>query len=107
MASLVRAMRLRPAYRNVSKLQVEYRQFHSSQPRFMATAEAVKKKRSMGEHINLEGQTTIITGGARGIGLSLVEAAAEAGSNVAVFDRLDEPQRDLSKLGVKAKCYRY
>lgn len=61
----------------------------------------------MSERLSLKGKTTIITGGARGIGLSLVEAAAEAGSNVAVFDRLDEPQRDLSKLGVKAKYYRY
>lgn len=61
----------------------------------------------MSGRFRLEDKTTIITGGARGIGMSLVEAVAEAGSNVAVFDRLDEPQIDLSKLGVKAKYYRY
>jgi len=59
----------------------------------------------MNGRMSLEGKTTVITGGARGIGLSLVEAASEAGSNVAVFDRLDEPQSDLSKLGVKARYY--
>ena len=61
----------------------------------------------MSERFSLKDKTTIITGGARGIGMSLVEAVAEAGSNVAVFDRLDEPQLDLSKLGVEARYYRY
>lgn len=57
------------------------------------------------DRMSLKGRTTIITGGARGIGLSLVRAVAEAGSNIAVFDVLDKPQYDLSKLGVKAEYY--
>ena len=61
----------------------------------------------MSERMSLKGKTTIITGGARGIGLSLVKSAAEAGSNIAIFDVLDKPQYDLSKLGVKAEYYKY
>lgn len=56
--------------------------------------------------MSLMGKTTVITGGARGIGLALAEAAAEAGSNLAILDVLDKPQRDLSELGVKAEYYR-
>lgn len=56
--------------------------------------------------MSLRGKTTVITGGARGIGLSLVEAAAEAGSDVAVLDVLEKPQKDLSKLGIKVQYYR-
>tara|TARA_R110002003_G_scaffold171_3_gene13888 strand:+ start:52942 stop:53124 length:183 start_codon:yes stop_codon:yes gene_type:complete len=60
----------------------------------------------MSERMSLKGKTTVITGGARGIGLSLVEAIAEAGGNVAVLDVLEKPQTDLSTLGVKAQYYR-
>lgn len=56
--------------------------------------------------MSLVGKTTVITGGARGIGLSLVEAVAEAGGDVAVLDVLEKPQNDLSNLGIKAKYYR-
>ncbi|KAF2727934.1 short chain dehydrogenase [Polyplosphaeria fusca] len=54
----------------------------------------------------MTGKTTFITGGARGIGLSLVEAVADAGGDVAVLDVLEEPKKDLSKLGVTARYYR-
>jgi NADPH:quinone reductase-like Zn-dependent oxidoreductase len=107
MAFLLRSTRLRPTHGNGLKSQLVHRQFSLSLSRHVTSAEAVEETRPMSERLSLKGKTTIITGGARGIGLSLVEAAAEAGSNVAVFDRLDEPQRDLSKLGVKAKYYRY
>lgn len=65
-----------------------------------------KNKRSLSERMSLVGKTTVITGGARGIGLSLVEAVAEAGGDVAVLDVLEKPQTDLSTLGIKAKYYR-
>ncbi|RYN16577.1 hypothetical protein AA0112_g12438 [Alternaria arborescens] len=63
-------------------------------------------KRPLSERMSLVGKTTVITGGARGIGLSLVEAVAEAGGDVAVLDVLEKPQNDLSNLGIKAKYYR-
>lgn len=63
-------------------------------------------RRPMSERLSLKGKTTVVTGGARGIGLSLVEAAAEAGSDIAILDVLEEPQRDLSELGINAKYYR-
>ncbi|KAF2649613.1 short chain dehydrogenase [Lophiostoma macrostomum CBS 122681] len=62
-------------------------------------------RRSLVERSKLDGKTTVITGGARGIGLALVEAAAEAGSDVAILDILDKPQKELGDLGVKAKYY--
>jgi hypothetical protein len=92
--------------RSSSYLHVARRHFQSSLPRYVASAEAIKEGRSMSERFSLNGKTTIITGGARGIGMSRVEAVAEAGGNVAIFDRLGEPQIDLSKLGVKARYYR-
>jgi predicted Rossmann-fold nucleotide-binding protein len=66
----------------------------------------VAEKRTVADRMNLRGKTTVITGGARGIGLALAGAAAEAGSDVAILDVLDQPQRDLSQLGVKAKYYK-
>ncbi|KAL5416906.1 hypothetical protein PMIN06_008527 [Paraphaeosphaeria minitans] len=56
--------------------------------------------------MSLEGRTTVITGGGRGIGLAIAEAAAEAGSNIAVLDVLDKPHKRISELGVKGKYYR-
>ncbi|OAG11151.1 short chain dehydrogenase [Paraphaeosphaeria sporulosa] len=58
------------------------------------------------ERLSLKGRTTVITGGGRGIGLAIAEAAAEAGSNIAVLDVLDKPHKSISKLGVKGKYYR-
>ena len=107
MASLMRFIPIRPHMRSVSNLQIARRHFLLSSPRYVASVEAIKERRPMSERFSLKDKTTIITGGARGIGMSLVEAVAEAGSNVAIFDRLDEPQIDLSKLGVEAKYYRY
>lgn len=54
-------------------------------------------KRSVVERMSLKGKTTVITGGARGIGLAIAEAAAEAGSDVAILDVLEKPQKNLGK----------
>ena len=107
MASLMRFIPIRPHTRSASNLHIARSHFRLLSTRYVASAEAVKERLPMSERFSLKDKTTIITGGARGIGMSLVEAVAEAGSNVAVFDRLDEPQIDLSKLGVEAKYYRY
>lgn len=54
-------------------------------------------------------ETNILAGGARGIGLTLAEATAELGGNVALLDRM-EPQTDLARFktiyGTEAKFYR-
>lgn len=60
---------------------------------------------------SLKGRVTVITGGARGIGLAWAFACAEAGSHIAVLDRLEEPHEHFSKLttnfDVKVKLYSY
>jgi hypothetical protein len=73
---------------------------------FFKNKDNERNKRPLSERMSLVGKTTVITGGARGIGLSLVEAVAEAGGDVAVLDVLEQPQTDLSTLGIKAKYYR-
>lgn len=59
---------------------------------------------------SLKGRTVVITGGARGIGLSFGFAVAEVGGNVAIIDTLPEPHEHFYKLekeyGVKVKLYR-
>lgn len=59
---------------------------------------------------SLKGRTTVITGGARGIGLALAFAVAEAGSNVAILDISDQPHEHFHLLqngyGVKVKLYK-
>lgn len=60
---------------------------------------------------SLKGRVTVITGGARGIGLAWAFACAEAGSHIAILDRLDQPHEHFSKLttdfDVKVKLYAY
>ncbi|TKA22221.1 hypothetical protein B0A49_13792, partial [Cryomyces minteri] len=56
----------------------------------------------------LKNKTIVITGGARGLGLSFASALAEAGANIAAIDLDDSPPDELGKLqaiGVKAKYY--
>lgn len=67
--------------------------------------------RSVQDLFSLKGRVTVITGGARGIGLAWAFACAEAGSNIAILDRLDQPHEHFSKLktdfDVKVKLYSY
>lgn len=58
----------------------------------------------------LEGKTAIITGAARGIGRALSIKYAQAGANVALIvrqmdDNASSVEDEISKLGVKVKCY--
>jgi 3-oxoacyl-[acyl-carrier protein] reductase len=55
----------------------------------------------------MKGTVTIITGGAQGIGRSIVEFLAERGGDVAIFDIADATDAVASaiKLGVKAEFY--
>jgi len=48
-------------------------------------------KRTVQDLFSLEGRTIVITGGARGIGLSFAFAIAEVGGSVAIIDALDKP----------------
>lgn len=48
---------------------------------------------------SLKGRTIVITGGARGIGLSFAFAIAEVGGNVAILDVSDEPHEHFFLLG--------
>lgn len=56
--------------------------------------------------LNLTGKTAVVTGGARGIGLTVARALAAEGLNVALLDLLDgvtdEAQRLADDFGVKA-----
>lgn len=56
--------------------------------------------------MNLEGRTSIVTGGATGLGLQMATALAEAGSNVVVCSRkrenCEQAAAALEKLGVRA-----
>lgn len=58
----------------------------------------------------MKDNTIVVTGGGRGIGLSLAYGAAQAGGNIAVIDSLSEPHEDFweieKRFGVKAKIYR-
>jgi NADPH-dependent 2,4-dienoyl-CoA reductase/sulfur reductase-like enzyme len=119
MSSLVRFTRpaLRLGCAHGLKLQSIHRAFSISQARLVDPnlssnptssiyQSPTAKKRTIADRMRLNGKTTVITGGARGIGLALAEAAAEAGSDVAILDVLDQPERDLLQLGVRAKYYR-
>jgi NAD(P)-dependent dehydrogenase (short-subunit alcohol dehydrogenase family) len=69
--------------------------------------------RAPGSHVHdlfsLKNKTVVITGGARGLGLSFARACAEVGANIAALDLLPNPHADFallsSELGAKAKCY--
>ncbi|RVX70084.1 hypothetical protein B0A52_06256 [Exophiala mesophila] len=58
---------------------------------------------------SLKGRTALVTGGARGCGLSFAQGLAEAGADVAIFDVIDpvEAYYEIEKTyGVKTKYYR-
>lgn len=58
------------------------------------------------ELMNLEGQVSVVTGGATGIGLQMAKGLAEAGSNIVICSRrldvCEEAAAEIKKLGVKA-----
>ncbi|MDT0677243.1 3-oxoacyl-[acyl-carrier-protein] reductase [Autumnicola musiva] len=59
----------------------------------------------------LEGKNTIITGGSRGIGKGIAKVFAEHGANVAFTyassaKAAEELEKELSKMGIKAKGYK-
>jgi sorbose reductase len=59
---------------------------------------------------SLKGRTVAITGGARGIGLALGFAVAEAGGSVAILDAAEQPHehfKRLQSIASKAEYYRY
>lgn len=58
---------------------------------------------------SLKGHVVVITGGARGIGLALAFAVAEAGGQVAILDAQEKPHEHYEKLKdicAKAEYYR-
>ncbi|KAF3384667.1 D-arabinitol 2-dehydrogenase [ribulose-forming] [Penicillium rolfsii] len=54
---------------------------------------------------DMEGRVYVITGGGRGLGLSMGEALIEAGAKVYALDRLETPHPDFSKAQAKAQDY--
>ena len=46
---------------------------------------------SVHDLLSLKGRTTVITGGARGLGLAFTLAVAEVGGNVAILDAAEKP----------------
>jgi len=57
----------------------------------------------------LEGRVSIVTGGARGIGKAIAMELADAGSDIVIFDVLDEgvdTAREIEKKGRKAGFYK-
>ncbi|KIW89330.1 uncharacterized protein Z519_10184 [Cladophialophora bantiana CBS 173.52] len=78
--------------------------------RLGASDEDAYRMRSIQDLMSLRDRVTVVTGGARGIGLALARGAAELGSDIAVLDILEKPSDaflDFEKgLGVRAKYYR-
>ncbi|CEL10334.1 hypothetical protein ASPCAL13455 [Aspergillus calidoustus] len=85
---------------------LERRQFHT---RPSVQAPAGVSPTSVAEKLSLAGKVTVITGGARGIGLTLAETVAGLGSDVVILDVL-QPERELSELektyGKRIRYYR-
>lgn len=67
-------------------------------------------RRNVLDLFSLKNRVTVITGGARGIGLSLAFAVAEVGSHVAILDIATQPHEHFHRLqqdyGVKVKIYK-
>ena len=69
-------------------------------------------RRTVQDLFSLKNRTIVITGGARGIGLSFAFAIAEVGGNVAILDALDEPHEHFYELqrrfeDLKFKLYKW
>ncbi|KIX01090.1 uncharacterized protein Z518_10156 [Rhinocladiella mackenziei CBS 650.93] len=67
-------------------------------------------KHNVFDLFSLKGRTIVITGGARGIGLAMAYAVAEAGGNVAILDAASQPHEHFHRLkkehDVKVEFYR-
>lgn len=67
-------------------------------------------KRNMFESFSLKGKVTLITGGAGGLGFKMIEAVAQAGSDVVIADMNYEGAKaaaeKLTVYGIKAKGYK-
>lgn len=66
-------------------------------------------RKNVKDLLSLQGRTVVVTGGGRGIGLSMAFAIAESGGNVAVIDFNPTPHKHFDRLrndyGVKVKFY--
>lgn len=60
-------------------------------------------KKNVFDLFSLKGRTIVITGGARGIGLALAFAVAEAGANVAILDASAETHKHFEILRSRHK----
>ncbi|OBT73468.1 hypothetical protein VF21_07290 [Pseudogymnoascus sp. 05NY08] len=80
----------------------------SASPKVVVDMDSYRKTH-VSQLLSLASKTVVITGGARGLGLSFARACAEVGANIAAFDRLDTPHSDFalleSECGAKAKLY--
>ena len=64
-------------------------------------------RRSVKDLFSLEGRTIVITGGARGIGLTFAFAVAEAGGNVAILDVAEDPHSHFYELAKRHPKQRF
>ncbi|PLB46608.1 short-chain dehydrogenase/reductase SDR [Aspergillus steynii IBT 23096] len=78
-------------------------------PGTKSAGSAAAARQSFLSKLSLDGKVTMITGGARGIGLAIAEATATLGSDVILFDVLS-PQAGVEELqkryGTRIKYYR-
>ncbi|KAL2826263.1 hypothetical protein BDW59DRAFT_161100 [Aspergillus cavernicola] len=87
--------------------------YHSQQRGFRTTCPSWSPSAftpgSVAEKLSLNGKVTVVTGGARGIGLTLAETVAGLGSDVVILDVL-QPERELADLekryGTRFRYYR-
>ncbi|EEH02606.1 short-chain dehydrogenase/reductase SDR [Histoplasma capsulatum G186AR] len=80
-------------------------------PEFPFTSRATSSVKTLPclTNFSLKGRTALVTGGARGCGLSFAEGLAEAGADVAVFDIIDQTEgfhSIASNYGVKTAFYK-
>ena len=69
-------------------------------------------RHSVHDLLSLKGRVTVITGGARGLGLAFTLAVAEVGGSVAILDAADKPHDDYYEIEkrhpeVKLGYYKY